>query len=290
MKRLVKGLLISALFLTVLVACQENEEDQESAKEDMIVPVEVTKAEEGDLTVEKSIYGRMAPFSSTPVMPNNPGEVDELKVQNGDKVEKDDHMATISSPAGKQNIYASKAGEIANLEVEEGSITPEGEPLAVILNMEKVKINFSVTSDVRTLFKKDEEVKAIVDSEAYKAKVKSVAVSPDDTGLYPVEATLENEDEDFIPGMVAVVKVPQKKVKDTIILPTEAIIEEREGSFVYLIKDDEAVETEVEIMETQSDKTAIKGDIKKGDQVVVNGGLTLSDGAKVEIVEEGNES
>src|SRR5699024_5635854 len=68
-------------------------------------------------------------------------------------------------------------------------------------------------------------------------------------------------------------------------VPTETIVEKGGESFVFVIEDDQAVETKVTIEETQSDKTAIKGDVKKDDEIVTTGQLSLQDGSKVNVVE-----
>jgi len=84
-------------------------------------------------------------------------------------------------------------------------------------------------------------------------------------------------------------KVPEKRIKQALILPTEAIVEESDETFIYIMKDDKAVKTKIKVKETQSDKTAIEGEVEKGDQIIVNGQLTLSDGDKVKVVNESEE-
>lgn len=279
---------IIILTISILAACSEdNAADEE--QEDVVIPVETEEVKEKDLVINKSLYGRTAPTSVTPIILSSPGEIDELKVENGDKVKKDDHLATILTPAGKQSIKATKDGEIANLEVSEGDMASDSDPLAVITDTKKMKVNFSVTSNVRDLMKKDDKVKATIEKETYDATIASIDSMPDDTGLYPIEATIENKDNDLITGMIATINIPEKSVEKALLVPTEAIIEESDAAFIYVIKDNQSIRTEVELIESQSDQTAIEGEVKKGDKVVINGQLTLSDGAEVEIVKEGND-
>lgn len=270
------------------MACSGDEETKENDA-DKVTSVETIEATEGDLVIEKSIYGRAQPGSTKPIMVENPGEIDSLEVGNGDKVDKDDVIGTIKSPAGKQTLYAPKAGEVVHLEADEGDIVSNEEPLAIIADMDTMKLKFTVTADVQKLLKKEEKHKAIINNKEYEAEITSIDMMPDDTGLYPVEATIENDKTAILPGMTAMIQIPEKRVKKAIILPTEAIIEESDETFIYIVKDDQAVKTEIDIKETQSDKTAIEGEVKKGDQVVVNGQLTLSDGYKVDVVKESGE-
>lgn len=279
----------AVLLIGVLAACNQNENTVED-QEDTVIPVETVEAIEGDLVIEKSLYGRTAPIRVTPIMVQMPGEIDELKVSNGDQVEEDDLIATIKTQAGQQNIEAPRKGEITQLEVEEGDLVTDAEPLAMIIDLEEIKVNFTVTSKLHSLLEKDATLDVFINDKKYSADVTSIGTLPDETGLYPVVASVENKANEILPGMVAIMHVPEERIDNAIILPTEAIIEESEGAFVYLVQDDQVVKTEITILETQSDETAIEGEVNAGDQVVINGQLTLEDGSKVNVVKEGNES
>src|SRR5699024_9962693 len=106
---------------------------------------------------------------------------------------------------------------------------------------------------------------------------------PDDSGLYPVEATIDNEDEKILPGEMAKLSIPEKKIKDALIVPTEAVIEESGSSYVFVLEDDTVTKAEVTVKETQSDESAIKGDVEKGDVIITSGQHSLEDGSKVNV-------
>ncbi|WP_164667612.1 efflux RND transporter periplasmic adaptor subunit [Virgibacillus doumboii] len=282
-------LMLAAIALvSVLAACNQNEESSGDNQEETATPVETVKAEKGNLVIEKQLYGRTAPASTTPITLQNPGEITELEVENGEMVEEDDLIATIQTARGNQNIYASTDGEIAQLNGQEGAMASNSEPLAVIADFNDMKLNFTVTADTLDLFEKEDTFTATIDDKKYDAEITSISTMPNDTGLYPVEATVENKDDAILAGMVAIMNVPENRIKDTIILPTEAIVEESSETFVYVIEDNKAVKKTVTVKETQSAESAIEGEVKAGDQVVTNGQLTLSDESLVNVVEKGN--
>src|SRR5690554_3425620 len=130
-----KALLSIAILLLigVLAACNQNENTIED-QEDIVIPVEIAEATEGNLVTEKLLYGRTAPIHTTPIMIQMPGEIDELEVGNGDQVEEDDLIATLKTQVGQQNIEAPSKGEIVQLEVEEGDLVTDAEPLAMIID------------------------------------------------------------------------------------------------------------------------------------------------------------
>lgn len=277
------------LLISLLAACNQEEanDDEQEEQETAVETGEVTK---DNLVIEKSLYGRTQPDSSTPVMAPGPGEVTELEVENGDTVEEDDHLATVRTAAGSQRVTAAASGEIASLNVEEDAMASESDPMMVIADFSSMTINLTVSSDALNLFATGDTHTAVIDDAEYEAEITSVGSMPDDTGLYPVEATVENTDDAIISGMVAVVNVPEHRVEDTLIVPTEAVVTESGESFVYVVEDNQAVQKSITVQASQSAQTAVKGDIQEGDQVVVNGLLTLSDGMNVTVAEEEDNS
>lgn len=281
---------IAAMMLIgILAACNQDEESNDE-QEEQVTTVETTEATTGDLVIEKSLYGRTEPDSTTPVMVQNPGEVTELEVENGDTVEEDDHLATIETPAGNQTVYAQAAGEIASLTADEGAMVSNEEPLMVIAEFDPMTVHMTVAADTFDLLETGDTYPIVIDEAEYEAEITSISTMPDDTGLYPIEATVENDDDDILSGMVSVMHVPENRVEDTIILPTEAVVTESGETFVYVVEDDQAVQKDVTVQESQSDETAVEGDIEEGDQVVVKGLLTLSDGMNVNVAEEDDDS
>jgi len=282
-----KKVLLSAaavFLLSSIAGCSQTESDEENAAaEERVAAVEVAEAVKGDLTLERSLFGRTAPNSTTPIVLQSPGEVDSLEVDNGDLVEEDDIIAKLSTPVGKQTIRAPKDGEVVNLKAAEGDTVSTEEPFALIADLDTIKLNFTVTTDVRKLVAVDKKMNVTIENKQYEATITSVSTMPDDTGLYPVEAKVDNEGQ-LLPGMVAELAVPEQQIKDAIIVPTASIIEEDDESFVYVVKDNQAKKQVITVVETQSAETAVEGDIQIGDSVIVTGQLTLSDGVHVNVV------
>ncbi|MFD1363291.1 efflux RND transporter periplasmic adaptor subunit [Lentibacillus salinarum] len=284
------GLSIAVIILLgILAACSEETEDNDD-QEEQAIAVETAEVVKDDLVIEKSLYGRTEPDKTTPVMVQSPGEVTELEVENGDTVEEDDHLATIQGAAGNQTIYAQTDGEIANLTVEEEEMASDSDPLMVIADFDTMTLTFTVTAGQQNQLETDDTYTAVIDDQEYDVDITSISQMPDDTGLYPVEASVDNDDGDILSGMIAKLIVPEKKVDDSLILPTEAVVTESGETFVYVVEDNKAVKKDVTIQESQSVSTAVEGDIQESDQVVVNGLLTLSDGMNVNVVQEEDKS
>lgn len=328
------------IFTLILSACGDSDND-ETKEEDNIVPVETTEVDKGNLKSQKSLYGQTQPNKQTPVMLEMPGELIELKVSNGDKVEKGDALAvvevTVEKPVEQpeeepeeepedpteqdptqdpteedqapvpeapqqpapvemteeqeeKTIESPSDGTVASLSSSTGAVVSNEEPLAMIINVDNIKIEATMTQKMRDLFKVDQEVEVEIDNEEYTGKVLALDPLPNENGELVINIRVENEDEKITTGESAKITVNKTLEKDVLIVPTEAVMTTEEESFVYIVKDSKAKKIVVDLLESQTKETAIKGDIKEKDEVVVNGQTLLSDDVEVDVKKDGDNS
>lgn len=190
--------------------------------------------------------------------------------------------------AANEAIPAPSTGEVSTLDAGEGDLVTNQQPFATIVSLDPMTITASVTSEQLSLFNKGDELEIELPSleEQVTSTVDYVSSVPDDTGLYPVEATVSNNDEKIKPGMMATFLLPENIVKNTLIVPTDSLVEQNDETFVYQVVDEKAVRVDVSILESQTEFTAVSGDLPEGADVITTGQLTLSDGDKVTIMEE----
>jgi len=276
--------------ILILAACGEEEDVEEEAEDVDPTPVEVEKVKTGDFKIKKTIYGNTSPKKQQPIMLEQPGELKTLKVKNGDSVNKDDHLATVKAGPEEVNINAPTDGTIAQLQTSEGSMTSNEEPLLVVADLDTLLINIQVTAKARDLFKEEEELTVHIAGEKYQAKVTSIDALPGESGQYAIELEFDNKDEKVLAGEPAKVSITEDKVKKTKIVPTEAVLTEGDEQFVYIVRDHQAERVTVEVEETQSEESAVKAEnLKKDDEVIVNGHFTLTDEAEVDVQDEEEE-
>lgn len=107
------------------------------------------------------------------------------------------------------------------------------------------------------------------------------------TGTVRMRAVLQNEDRLFWPGQFVNVRILLDTLKNTILVPNEAVQVGSAGPFVFVIKADNTVEIRpVKPGQRQGDDMAILQGLKVGEQVVVTGQLTLAPGTQVSIPSE----
>src|SRR5699024_238745 len=135
----------------------------------------------------------------------------------------------------------------------------------VVTKTDKLKATFSLTGDNQKLFDKDDEANVYIDDEKYEGKVISIDSLPNDVGQYDLKVEFDNED-DVLAGSSAELEIKETREKDTLIVPTDAIVSETDEDFVYIADDDKAKKVDVDIIETQTDQTAVEGDLEKDDE------------------------
>lgn len=280
--------LSALLMIFFLAACTEDESTVEPLGQ-RIVAVETAEVTEDDFVIERSVYGRTAPNTVTPVLLPLAGEVTELDVTNGHAVKEGDRIAVLTTAQGTINIDAPSGGQIASLTASEGAAISGEEPLAMITDTDKMILQFSVTPNVLELFTLDETYTANIDDEQFEATVTLIDTMPGETGLYPVEAIVENPNGSLLTGMVIHLIVPEEVHEAALLVPTEAVVTENNESFVYVVANNQANKLPITVLETGSEHTAIEGDIAAGDEVVTSGQLTLADGDEVEVDTEKGE-
>jgi len=117
------------------------------------------------------------------------------------------------------------------------------------------------------------------------AQVRSISPVIDSrSGTFKVILSLGNENLQLKPGMFAQIALTFDTHKDTLTIPTDAIITLDNQSKIYLVKDNKAVEVLINKGFVQEQLTEISGEFNEGDSVVINGQHNLKTDALVEIL------
>jgi len=104
------------------------------------------------------------------------------------------------------------------------------------------------------------------------------------TGTILCKATFANEPKRLWPGLFVNVVVKLATQPHTVLVPSQAIQTSQEGQIVFVVKPDLSVEVRpVEVDRNIDGEIIIKKGLKPGEQVVTDGQLRLSPGAKVQI-------
>jgi membrane fusion protein, multidrug efflux system len=102
------------------------------------------------------------------------------------------------------------------------------------------------------------------------------------TGTIQMKATLANEREQLAPGQFVNVSLPFEVLKQVVTVPTEAVQQGPDGSFLYVVQADGSAQLRnIGVLATQQGVAAIGKGVAAGETVIVDGQLRLVPGAKV---------
>ncbi len=117
----------------------------------------------------------------------------------------------------------------------------------------------------------------------YKARVTQVSKSLDTgSGKVIIKAEVNNPDNLLLPGMFVTVESQGKEIKNAILVPTRSILQVLSKDFIFVVDADNKVkQVPITKTSTQGLYTVITGDLKAGDQVIVDGLTKAKPGAVV---------
>jgi multidrug efflux system membrane fusion protein len=102
------------------------------------------------------------------------------------------------------------------------------------------------------------------------------------TGTIKLKATFDNTDRALWPGLFVQVTLDLTTENNAIVIPAAAVQPSQSGQFVYVVKPDRSVEVRgVVILRQQGEQMVIAQGLTPGEEVVTEGQLRLTPGAKV---------
>lgn len=102
------------------------------------------------------------------------------------------------------------------------------------------------------------------------------------TGTIELRATFSNEDNALVPGQLADVTVSLGQIDNATVVPHDAVNLGPDSSYVWIVdKQSKARMENVQVLNDDGTLAAVKGNVKPGDNVIVDGGLRVTPGATV---------
>ncbi len=145
-----------------------------------------------------------------------------------------------------------------------------------LVSSSPVRFVFRVPQEVARTLKVGKEVNV----EGMKLKVSYISPSADENRLFTIKALYQNREGKVKPGSYGEVSFDYLKVR-AVSVPEQALqLSERE-SFLWVVRNSRAVKVPVEVLSHQEGRVLVRGDLKKGDRIVVEGFMFLYEGAKV---------
>ncbi len=192
----------------------------------------------------------------------------------------------INAQIAKTEIRAPFDGKIGLRSVSEGAYVTPGTKIASLVNMNPAKIEFLIPQKYSDMIGNGTLVKVSLPfkSEFYQGTVYAVEPGVDSqTRTLKVRAKTPNPNGRLVAGSYIEVSVALENINDAILVPSETIVPDIQGQFVYLYKDGKAMPTKVDVGIRTENEVQITGGLKAGDTLLTSGIIQLRPGAKVNL-------
>ncbi|PKM99155.1 MAG: hypothetical protein CVU78_07765 [Elusimicrobia bacterium HGW-Elusimicrobia-2] len=164
-----------------------------------------------------------------------------------------------------------------------------GEPIAVVADMDRVKIIVYLNPVDAVRVREGQKVRAYTDAyegRRFEGAISLVAPAANPaTRKIKAEVTIPNSDHLLKPGTFARVEIVIGRRGGILTLPKKAVRSVEEKQFVSIVKDDRAESREVLTGIADENLIEIREGLAEGESVILEGNYGLSDGTKVIVVE-----
>lgn len=184
------------------------------------------------------------------------------------------------------SLRAPFSGVIGKRQVSAGETVLPGMPVMTLLNINSVKVRFSVPEQEIAGINKESRIQVTVtalnDRTFTAGKIEKGTMANPATHTYDVRATLSNPGGELLPGMVCRVAVSSANAAQKIAIPIRAVQEAGNGTrFVWTVLNDSTVRTPVTTGKITGNDIVIIDGIRAGDRIVTDGMQKISQGSKI---------
>ncbi|MBA3681509.1 MAG: efflux RND transporter periplasmic adaptor subunit [Bacteroidetes bacterium] len=217
---------------------------------------------------------------------------EELDVQenelNGYKAD----QAFIAAQLAKTNITAPFTGVVGLKNISEGSFVNSTTPIASLVQVKPLYVEFSVPEKYISLFKKGLPVSFSNENtggaQTYSATIYAIEPRVDEMTKTIKARAMYNGNQDFYPGSFVKVFVNLREPKNVLMVPTQAVIPTLKGQKVILSKNGVATETMITIGVRTDEKIQVLEGLNAGDTVITTGLLSIRKDSKLKLLKAGN--
>ena len=199
-------------------------------------------------------------------------------------------IENIKAQIAKTEIHAPFNGTVGLRYVSEGSYVDPSVKIATLQNVNPVKIDFSIPQRYTKEISVGNSIQIkSATGKLYNAKVYAMEPKIDPlTRSLQIRATCSNNNGELFPGSYVTVNVTLNSIKNTFMVPTQALALDISGEQLYVYKNGVAVPVKIESgLRTEQVVQIAKG-VSDGDTVITSGIMQLRPGAKVKIASSEN--
>ena len=211
---------------------------------------------------------------------------EEYDISNAEFRSSQSQSQLIQAQIAKTAIKAPFSGKIGLRSISPGTYINPTILVANLVNISKIKITFSIPEKYANQVKLNSNLTFTVSGSDTKYTANVYAIEPGvdtNTRTLQIRALADNKNGALLPGSYANVELPLNKIKEAIIVPTEAIIPVQNGKKVFISEYGKAKEVKVETTTRTDASIVVLSGLKAGDTVITTGVMSLKADAPVKV-------
>ena len=197
-------------------------------------------------------------------------------------------LRLIEAQLNKMVIRAPFDGELGFRQVSEGSVISSADVIASIVNVDPIKIEFSIPERYSNEIKVGFDIYFRANNLGEEAKGMVYAIEPNvdaATRTLKIRAQSPNKDKQFLPGMFVRVRLVLNEIDNALLVPSESLIPELEGYKVFVANEAVIESRKVTIGQRSDTRVQILDGLTPGELVLTTGVLQARDGMPVDITQ-----
>lgn len=192
------------------------------------------------------------------------------------------------------HVTAPVSGRVGLRQVDQGNYVTAGDAngLVILTQVKPITVLFTLPEDNIPAVVKQQRAGSEIPVDAWnrdstvklaKGHLSTIDNTVDPTtGTFKLRAVFKNDDEALFPNQFVNVSMLLDVERGATVIPTSAIERGQQGSFVYVVGDDNKVAArDVQLGATEGERVAVTKGIHVGEKVVVDGADRLKDGMEV---------
>ncbi|MCI0472113.1 MAG: efflux RND transporter periplasmic adaptor subunit [Ignavibacteria bacterium] len=184
-------------------------------------------------------------------------------------------------------IVSPLSGIVTQRNVELGSYLNTGNPVATIVNIDRLKVKVYVPELEAYKLKEGDKVDLTTEvypGEIFEGKIKVINAKADDSHSYLVEIILDNKKSSPLrAGLFARVYFKTLESVSMLVIPRSALIGSIKDARVFVVENNLATLRKIVVGGQFGDKLGVIEGLSQGETVVVNGQVNLNDSSAVTI-------
>jgi multidrug efflux pump subunit AcrA (membrane-fusion protein) len=293
----------AALIIVALLAggCEPKEEGPGQGPAQAVFAVSTVTLEAGKIADYLTLSGNMVAGSSVDVYSDTAGTITERRVSIGSRVVKDQSVIAVVDPSQPGMTYmvnivrAPISGVISALPGQVGMKISPASPIAVISGGGGLEIQLYVAERFIYRIKMGLPCEITLDAypgDNFRGRISEISPVVDTASrTMMIKVNVDNPNDELKAGMFANVKIITEEKENVITVPENAVLQRGGENFVYALRDDPseadakiAKRTPVSLGLNVDNMFEIKDGLLAGDEIIVRGQTTLTDGSRVNVI------